>query len=59
VATQFGHYDSTSPVIKRAAGNHLPVDLMGPERLDEVARDIRKSYKGDLRLATDLMRIDL
>lgn len=59
VATHFGHYDSTSPVIKRAAGNHLPVDLMGPERLDEVARDIRKSYKGDLRLATDLMRIDL
>lgn len=59
VATHFGHYDSTSPVIKRAAANHLPVDLMGPERLDEVARDIRKSYKGDLRLATDLMRIDL
>lgn len=59
VATHFGHYDSTSPVIKRAAGNHLPIDLMGPERLDEVARDIRKSYKGELRLAHDLMRIDL
>lgn len=59
VATHFGHYDSTSPVIKRAAKNHLPVELMGPERLDEVARDIRKSYNGELRLATDLMRIDL
>ncbi|HJH24032.1 MAG TPA: ribonuclease Z [Paenalcaligenes hominis] len=59
VATHFGHFDSTSPVIKRAAGMHLPVDLMGPERLDEVARDIRKGYKGELRLATDLMRIDL
>jgi len=59
VATHFGHYDSLSPVIKRAARNHLPVDLMGPDRLDEVARDIRKSYKGELRLAHDLMRIDL
>lgn len=58
VATHFGHFDSLSPVIKRAAGNHLPVDLMGPERLDEVARDIRKSYRGELRLAQDLMRID-
>lgn len=59
VATHFGHYDSTSPVIKRAAKNHLPIELMGPERLDEVARDIRISYAGELRLATDLMRIDL
>lgn len=59
VATHFGHFDSTSPVIKRAAGIHLPVDLIDPERLDEVARDIRKGYKGELRLATGLMRIDL
>ena len=59
VATHFGHYDSTSPVIKRAARNHLPIDLMGPDRLDEVVRDIRKSYGGELRLAHDLMRIDL
>ena len=59
VATHFGHYDSTSPVIKRAAANHLPVDLMGPDMLDEVVRDLRKNYKGSIRLAHDLMRIDL
>lgn len=59
VATHFGHFDSLSPVIKRAAGNHLPVELMGPHMLDEVATDIRKHYSGELRLAHDLMRIDL
>ncbi|AOS37382.1 MBL fold hydrolase [Pseudomonas brassicacearum] len=59
VATHFGHFDSTSPVLKKAAAQHLPVDLMGPDLLDEVARDIRKSYSGPLSLAHDLMRIDL
>lgn len=59
VATHFGHFDSTSPVIKRAAGKHLPVELMGPHLLDEVATDIRKHYAGPIRLAHDLMRIDL
>lgn len=59
VATHFGHFDSLSPVLKRAAGNHLPVDAMGPEQLDFMARDIRAHYKGALRLAQDLMRIDL
>jgi ribonuclease Z len=59
VATHFGHFDSLSPVLKRAAGKHLPVDLMGPEQLDFMARDIRAHYKGSLRLAQDLMRIDL
>lgn len=59
VATHFGHFDSTSPVLKRAAGKHLPVELMGPHLLDEVATDIRKNYSGPLRLAHDLMRIDL
>lgn len=59
VPTHFGHFDSLSPVIKRAAGAHLPVDLMGPDRMDEVITDIRKSYRGPVRLAHDLMRIDL
>lgn len=59
VATHFGHFDSLSPVLKRAAGKHLPVELMGPHLLDEVAADIRKNYRGTLRLAQDLMRIDL
>lgn len=59
VATHFGHFDTTSPVIKRVAGAHLPVDLMGPHMLDEVVREIRLNYAGPLRLAHDLMRIDL
>lgn len=59
VATHFGHFDSLSPVIKQAAGAHLPIDLMGPHQMDIVAADIRKHYAGPVRLAHDLMRIDL
>lgn len=59
VATHFGHFDSSSPVLKRAASKHLPVELMGPHLMDEVVADIRKNYSGPLRLAHDLMRIDL
>jgi ribonuclease Z len=59
VATHFGHFDSLSPVLKQAAGAHLPVELMGPHQMDVVAADIRKHYSGELRLAHDLMRIDL
>ena len=57
VATHFGHFDSTSPVLKRAAVKHLPVDLMGPHLMDEVVIDIRKNYAGPLRIAHDLMQI--
>lgn len=59
VATHFGHFDSCSPVLKRAAAKHLPVELMGPHLMDDIAADIRKNYSGPLRLAHDLMRIDL
>ena len=59
VATHIGHMDSLSPVLKRAAGKHLPVDLMGPQQLDAMVADIRKDYAGPLRIAHDLMRIDL
>lgn len=59
VATHFGHFDTTSPVLRRAASRHLPADLTGPHLMDEVVADIRKNYQGPLRLAHDLMRIDL
>ena len=59
VATHFGHFDSTSPVLKRAAGKHLPVELMGPGLMEDVVSDIRRNYAGPLRLAHDGMRIDL
>ena len=59
VATHFGSYDTCNPVVRKFMGVHMPIDIIGPERLDEVADDIRKGYKGELRLAHDLMRIDL
>lgn len=59
LATHFGHFDSTSPLIKRIAVHHFPVDQMGPHLLDDMVRDIRKGYAGELRIAHDLMRIDL
>jgi ribonuclease Z len=59
VATHIGHVDSLSPVLKRAAVKHMPVDLMGPQQIDEFVRDIRSTYQGPLQIAHDLMRIDL
>jgi len=59
VATHFGHFDSTHPTLKEIAKTHMPVDLMGPHQMDDVIRDIRKNYDGELLLAHDLMRIDL
>ena len=31
----------------------------GPEMMEEMIGDIRKNWKGDLRMAHDLMRIDI
>ena len=59
VATHFGHFDTVSPALKRAAGAHMPVDLCGPHNLEEVVSDIRRNFQGPLYMAHDLMRIDL
>lgn len=59
VATHIGHVDSLSPVLKRAARKHLPVELMGPHQIDAFVSEIRAVYKGPLSIAHDLMRIDL
>ena len=59
VATHFGHFDTTNPVTEKLMAVHMPADIIGPELMDEVADDIRKNYDGPLRLAHDLMRIDL
>ena len=59
LATHFGHFDSRSTVLQRAAAAHMPVELMGPHLIEEVARDIRKNFSGPLYLAKDLMRVDL
>jgi ribonuclease Z len=59
IPTHFGHFDSTSPVLKHAARNHFPIAEMGPHLFDEMARDIRRSYSGPLTFAHDLMRVEL
>ena len=59
VATHFGHFDTTNPVVQKFLSVHMPVDIVGPELMEEVLTDIRKGYPGELRLAHDLMRIDL
>ena len=59
VATHFGHFESTNPVILKAARHHLPVDLMGPDMMNDVVRDIRLNYDGPLRMAYDLMRVEV
>lgn len=57
--THFGHFDCTHPLIRRIARHHMPVELMGPQRMDEVVRDIRRHYRGPLQIASDLLRIDV
>ena len=59
VATHFGHFDTTNPVLKGYLAHHMPIDMVGPEFMESVVRDIRRSYTGPLQLAHDLMRIDL
>lgn len=59
VATHFGHFDSTNPVLQDMMKAHMPVELMGPGFMEDVVTDIRKNWKGELRIAHDLMRIDL
>ena len=59
VATHFGHFDTTNPVLKRALAKHMPIELVGPDFMESVVRDIRKHYAGPLAMAHDLMRIDL
>ncbi len=59
IATHIGHVDSVNPVLKRAAGKHLPVELMGPHQIDEFVRQIRCTYSGPLRIAHDLMSVEV
>lgn len=59
VATHFGHFESTNQVIHKVGRHHMPVDEMGPHVMDEVVRDIRRTYDGPLQMAYDLLRIDV
>ena len=46
-------------MVKEYLGIHMPIEMAGPDLLEEVATDILKNYDGDLRIAHDMMRIDL
>jgi ribonuclease Z len=59
VATHFGHFDTTNPVLKKHLAAHMPIEFVGPQFMEDVVTDIRRAYKGPLRIAHDLMRIDL
>lgn len=59
VATHFGHFDTTNPVLESYLKDHMPIELVGPDFMESVVRDIRRNYRGPLHLARDLMRIDL
>jgi ribonuclease Z len=59
VATHFGHFDTTNPVLKRHLARHMPIELVGPGFMDDVVADIRRTYKGPLQIARDLMRIEV
>jgi len=38
---------------------HMPVEMVGPEMMEEVLGDIRRNYRKTLYLAKDGMRIDV
>jgi ribonuclease Z len=59
VATHFGHFDTTNGILRRHLEKHMPIELVGPQFMEDVVTDIRRTYKGPLRIAHDLMRIDL
>ncbi|MFD4820195.1 MBL fold metallo-hydrolase [Peribacillus butanolivorans] len=59
VATHFTNLDTTNPIVKKHIAQYLPIEMVGPEIMDEIAKTIRENYKGPLWLAHDLMRIYL
>jgi ribonuclease Z len=59
IATHFGNFDSNRPVVRELMSKHMPVELMGPHLMEEMVSDIRKNWSGELRMAHDLMRVDL
>ena len=59
VATHFGHFDTTNPVLKKHLASHMPIELVGPDFMEDVVDGIRTTYRGPLHIAKDLLRIDL
>ncbi|MCC5987396.1 MAG: MBL fold metallo-hydrolase [Pararhodobacter sp.] len=59
VPYHFGHFDATNPVLRKHLAGHMPIEHVGPDLLEEVIEDIRKSYDGPVHLARDGLRFDL
>lgn len=57
IATHIGHWDSTNPIVRRLAAQHMPVEIMGPHLIDEVVADIREAFDGPVQVARDLLTI--
>lgn len=57
VATHIGHWDSTNPIVRKLAAQHMPVEIMGPGLLDQVVADIREAYGGPVQIAEDMLTI--
>lgn len=59
LANHFGHFDAVNPILRKHLATHMPIEMVGPELLEEMVADIRETYTGPLHLAQDLMRLDL
>lgn len=55
IPTHIGHWDSANPIVKKLAAQHMPVEIMGPQLLDQVVENIRESYNGPVQIAKDLL----
>ncbi len=59
VATHFGHFETTNTILRKHMAKHMPIELVGPEFMDDVVTDIRSKYSGPLHIARDGMTIHL
>lgn len=59
IATHIGHWDSTNPIVRKLAAQHMPVEIMGPQLLDQVIEDIRETYSGPIQIARDLLTVNV
>ena len=57
IATHIGHWDSTNPILRKLAAQHMPIEIMGPALLDQVVADIREAYAGPVQIAEDLLTV--
>ena len=54
-----GGKETTNPLLLQMTQNHIPGALVGPGYFDRTISRIREHYDGPVRVAQDLMRIDL